>query len=866
MKNIPLLLPLFIMALIILSLITCTSPHQNGLPIITGISENWQFRQAGTDRWYTASVPGTVHADLLENGQIDEIFWRTNENNVQWVEDADWEYRTVFQVDAGLLGMDVIELEFLGLDTYADVYLNGHHILSSDNMFVGYRVNCGEYLSEGENELEIQFLSPVREGMKKLEKLDYLIPATNEQAPEGRHTSVFTRKAPFHYGWDWGPRLVTSGIWRPVNLIAWNNAKIEDVYLQTLSIENNMAHISAEVEIYSLNGDEYLLTVQIDGQPAGTSKHITARDGINKVNLDLRVDNPRLWWTNGLGEPYLYDFSIILQKDGRITDRLDLGYGIRTVKLLQEPDETGHSFLFEVNGVPVFMKGANIIPSETLTPLVTDEMYQNLVENAVDANMNMLRVWGGAIYEEDYFYELCDRNGLLVWQDFMFACALQPGDEVHLENIRKEAEYNVRRLRNRASIALWCGNNENLHGWHHWGWQDLYTPEQRDFMWRTYERIFHEILPEAVSQLDPATAYWPSSPSSVGNTPADRRSGDEHDWTVWFGQQPFSNYANDAPRFVSEWGMQAFPGIHTIESFSLPEDRDIDSEVMRHRQRSDMSWLKPGFDGNDMIRWYMEMYYRVPEDFSDFTYVSQLLQAKGYRTAIESHRRSMPHCMGTLYWQLNDCWPTVSWSTVDYHNRWKASHYAVRKAFEEVIVSPVIEGDYINIYVISDRLEPFDAELTLTLMDFTGKILWSSAAKTTVNANTSSLAYSLTEASLPGGDRPGNRVLVTDLTAGDTMITTNLLYFAAPRFLELPSSDIWFTLNEADDGYEIELYSDNLEKNVFLDIPGGNSIFSDNFFDLLPGHGKTVRIRTKLTLDPETDIKILSLNELHNNR
>ena len=841
---------------------SCTRQTKQKLPVMIEIKENWNFSQAGSDSWFKAEVPGTVHSDLLANGQIGDFFYRMNENDLQWIEEEDWVYRATFNVSADILAKDKVELIFKGLDTYAHVFLNDELILETDNMFVGWVVECRDFLKSGENEMRILFISPVREGMKKLEKIDYRIPSTNEQAPVGERTSVFTRKAPFHYGWDWGPRLVTSGIWRPVYLKAWDKARIEDIYLETISADSLRAEIIADVQINSLTGENYLLSLYINGEPSGVSENISLSKGINGTRLEFSIYNPDLWWTNGLGEPHLYDFSFRLEHKRTVIDKYELDYGVRTVKLVHDPDDAGHSFHFEVNGIPVFMKGANIIPSETLTARVTEEMYQNLINNAVEANMNMLRVWGGAIYEEDYFYKLCNRNGLLVWQDFMFACNLQPGDEAHLENIRKEAEYNVKRLRNHASVALWCGNNENLHGWHHWGWQDLYTPEQRDFMWRTYERIFYEILPGAVAEFDPKNSYWSSSPSSVGKELADRKSGDEHDWTVWFGRQPFSNYANNVPRFVSEWGLQAFPGMHTIESFSEPDDWDIDSDVMRHRQRSNMPYIEPGFDGNDMIKWYMEMYYNIPDDFKDFAYVSQLLQAKGYKTAVEAHRRAMPHCMGTLYWQLNDCWPTVSWSTVDYYNRWKASLYAIKKAYEKVIVSSALEGADVNTYVVSDKLEPFEAEIALSLMEFNGNILWSETLPVKVNASTSTLAHSIKESELPAGGHPGSIVLVIDLLVEGKEVATNNFFFMAPRYLDLPPSNVWFALKKVKEGYELELFSDILERNLFIDIPGGRGKFSDNYFDLLPGREKTIKITTDLILDPVTDIIIKSLNDL----
>jgi beta-mannosidase len=847
-------------------LISCEQNKNQSIPSMIELKNNWQFSRVGDDRWHTAEVPGSVHTDLLRHGLIEDFFVGLNESAVQWIENESWEYKTTFRVRSSLLKRNNVELHLTGLDTYADVYLNDNLVLRADNMFVGWKVDCREFLKEGENELRIFFHSPVEEGMKKLTRLDYRVPAINEQAPIDKRSSVFTRKAPFHYGWDWGPRLVTSGVWRPVYLKAWDDALIDGVYLETVSIKENQARIIAQMEIQSVTAGDFTVSLDINGEPSGITKSVTLERGLNKKKLDIIIDDPRLWWTRGLGEPYLYDFSFMLEQDGELTDNFQVDYGVRTVRLVQNPDEVGHTFYFEVNGVPVFMKGANIIPSETITPRVTAEVYQNLIKNAVDANMNMLRVWGGAIYKDDYFYELCDRNGLLVWQDFMFACNLQPGDEAHLENIKKEAEYNVRRLRNFASIALWCGNNENLHGWHHWGWQDLYDDEQREFMWNTYQKIFYEILPAAVRKYDPKNTYWSSSPSAGNNQLADRRSGDEHDWTIWFGRQPFSNFGNGVPRFVSEWGLQAFPDMSTIAAFASEDDLNLGSEVMRKRQRSNMPYIEEGFNGNDMIGWYMEMYYDVPDDFGDFVYVSQLLQAKGYKTAVEAHRRAMPHCMGTLYWQLNDCWPTMSWATVDYYNRWKASHYAIKKAYEDIIVSSVIEGDNVNTYAVSDRLGPVEAIIGLTLMDYNGNILWSDSINAVVAANTSTLVHSIKESSLPAGDRAGSVVLVADVIAGEEIIATNNLYFASPKYLELPDASVQLGYSRNRDGYIVELVSDRLIRNLYLQTADPDAVYSDNYFDLIPGRKKLVKINTTGQIVKDDDITMLSLNDLKHGR
>ncbi len=833
------------------------------IPVVMKIESNWEFKQADKDDWMPAIVPGTVHTDLMANGVIDDPHYALNEKDVQWIEKEDWIYKTVFEVGADLLSKSEVELQFKGLDTYADVYLNGNLILQADNMFIEHRAKVKQLLIEGDNELKIYFHSPVKEGMKKLQQLDYLIPAINEQAPVNERTNIFTRKAPFHYGWDWGPRLVTSGVWRPVILKAWDNAIVEDVYLETRKANEQLAEIFSQVEITVNKSGKYKLSLYINGNSSGISKVAELNEGTNFIDLPFEIKNPRLWWTNGLGEAYQYQLSFRLEQNNVINDDYELLYGVRTLRLVQEPDEVGRSFYFELNGVPVFMKGANIIPSETLTPVISKETYQNMVQNAIDGNMNMLRAWGGAIYPEDYLYQLCNENGILIWQDFMFACNLQPGDEPHLENIKKEAEYNVKRLRNNASMALWCGNNENLHGWHHWGWKEMYTPEIRDYMWRTYERIFYEILPTAVQKFDSKTSYWSTSPSSYKDQLADRKSGDEHDWTIWFGQKPFSAYGENVPRFVSEYGLQAFPGMHTISSFSSPEDYFIDSEVMRQRQRSKMEYIKPGFDGNDMIKWYMAMYYRVPDAFEDFVYVSQLLQAHAYKTGIEAHRRAMPYCMGSLYWQLNDSWPTISWASVDYYGRWKASHYAVREANKEVIVSPVVTNGVFEVYAVSDRLTPFDAQLLVTVMDFYGNKGFTKELSVNVAANTSSKILSEEIAKMITTEDMPNLVVSVQLKEGDFVTAQNLFYFKEPKDLKLPVASVKYEISKTDKGYNLVIESDVLIRHLFIDTPYGDAFVTDNFFDVLPQQKESVEILTNQTLTKD-DIKLVSLNDLHN--
>lgn len=806
------------------------------------IDKGWKFRQSGTKKWHHATVPGTVHNDLMTHQLIENPQIGLNEDKVQWVEEKDWEYKTHFVLENDFLKNAVIEINFEGLDTYADVFVNQKLVVSTDNMFVGTRVNVKPYLKEGENELRIYFHSPVIKGLEKLQKFGHILPAHNELAPEERRTNVFTRKAPFHYGWDWGPRLVTSGIWRPAQLLAWSHGVISDLYIVTKHVSHEKALLIANVDINAEKEGIYSLKLFINNQDSGLTKTVRLKTGMNMEGLEITLDNPVLWWPNGYGDAYLYDFEFVLEHENLITHKRSLRYGVRNINLVQTPDSKGHTFYFEVNGQPVFMKGANVIPSETLTPSISEETYQKLIHSAKSANMNMLRVWGGAIYEEDYFYQLCDENGLLVWQDFMFACSLQPGTPAHLESIRKEAADNVKRLRNHACLALWCGNNENLYGWHTWGWQEEFEKEVRDYLWKTYEKIFYEILPEAVKSFDPQKSYWPSSPSTIDNKVPDRKSGDEHDWTIWFGQKPIDAYWENVPRFVSEWGMQAFPAIATINSFVGEEEPGLNTPVMHHRQRSRMDWLKPGFNGNDMIEWYVEQYYTPPGDFPGLVYLSQVLQAEAYKTAIEAHRTAMPYCMGSLYWQLNDCWPTTSWSSIDYFFRWKAAHYAVKKAFEPVILTARQTDDSVEIFSVSDNNEFNNAILKAKLMDFYGNVLLSKEQAVSIPPGTAKSIMTFDLSAQKEANWHYKRLLVFTLEHNGQEITSNHLFFARPKDLEFPKPEIISTIRKINDKYRVDISSKTLVKNLCIEVPDPAASYSDNFFDVLPGKTHTIQI------------------------
>jgi beta-mannosidase len=815
----------------------CASASQS---LEHNLADDWEFRRAGDDQWLAASVPGSVHLDLLAHGLIDPPFDGDNEARLQWIERENWEYRTSFVVDSEILAHENLELVFQGLDTYAQVRLNGDQILSADNMFRTWMVQVGDRVRAGRNTLEITFRSPIVAALPQVQSLGYTLPAGSDLGDPT--TRVFTRKAAYHYGWDWGPRFVTSGVWRPVVLRAWSGARIADLSIVQRSLTDERAELSAVIEVQS--DSTWLANLSLespDGSFSAVGSETMLSAGRDTVVLNFTIDQPQRWWPNGLGEAHLYDVIAELAVGGA-EDRARQRIGLRTLEVVNQPDSIGESFFLRVNGVPAFMKGANYIPLDHFVSRVDQGRYRRLFDAVVDANMNMLRVWGGGIYEDDLFYDLADQRGILIWQDFMFANGMFPGDPQFLANIGAEAVDNIRRLRNHPSVALWCGNNEIDEGWHNWGWQRQfgYTPTQASEIWATYEQIFHQALPDAVETHDPGRFYWPSSPSIGWGHVESLTQGDSHYWGVWYGNEPFSVLEEKLPRFISEFGFQSYPSLETVRAFTAPGDRSIDSPVMRaHQKRS---------GAIEIIDEFMGRWYREPKDFESFLYVSQLLQAEGMKLAFEGQRRAKPRTMGTLYWQLNDTWPVASWSSIDYYGRWKALHYFTRDAFAEVLVSPVVRGDSLEVHVVSDRLAPVTGDLELATLDFQGGRGYSARISVTIPGNESRLIFSVALAEVLGGSDRSSVVLEARLMDGETIAAANLLYFARPKHLTLPEPDIEVRL-EDDAGLRIRLQSPVLAKNVYLRVEGAEVHFSDNFFDLLPGREHVVRVSGTRDLD-----------------
>ena len=838
------------------------SQSQSGKTIL--LTEDWKFRKVGDTEWLQAKVPGCVHTDLLDNKLIPNPFFRKNELDVKWIENAGWEYTTTFDVSTEMAAFSNIDLQLDGLDTYADVYFNGSLVLKADNMFIGWTVPVKTVIKKGQNTLRIYFHSAVNVGMEKLRKVPYTLMAANEIAPENERSNVFTRKAPFHYGWDWGPRLVTCGIWKKVKIQAWNHIKMDDLYVKPVLISKEKASYKAVVELVSDNTPKANLEVWVDNKKLASKTGIALKNGENQLAIDFAINNPELWWTNGLGGHKLYLIEVRMVSGEKVAQTISKRIGVRTVELVQEKDSIGASFGFKLNGVPVFMKGSNYIPSDIFTTRNTISNYKRVVNDAVSANMNMLRIWGGAIYENDEFYDLLDENGIMAWNDFMFACNLQPDDSLHLENIRKEAEYNVKRLRNHPSVALWCGNNENLRAWTDWGWKDKYSEKDANILWKVYEKIFYEILPDAVKKYQPEVSYWPSSPQAFGNTVSDRISGDEHDWSVWFGNVPFSSYAYMVPRFVSEYGLQSFPEMKTIRAFAGDSDLNYRSPVMEHRQRSNMPWIGPNVNGNEMIKMYIDRYYRDPESFESFVYLSQLMQAEGVKYAIETHRSNMPRCMGSLYWQINDCWPTMSWASVDYFGRWKALHYMVKKANQAVYPVIVRNNQNIEVTVANDNLKSSKATFVATLYDFNGRTLWEKQKDILLTANSSLVYLVVPESELTARGDASQTVFEVQIKSGDKVLAANLFYFKDCKDLILGKPSIKKTIvKTGNQEFLITLTADKLAKNTAFFTTKSEGFFSDNFFDMIPG--KTYKISfTGKAVNLDNDIQIMTVNETYN--
>ena len=802
--------------------------------------ENWKVQKFSDNVWSKAHVPGTIHTDLFWNKQIQDPFDGNNEKQLQWIEEQYWVYQTKFSLSKKELTAQNKELVFYGLDTDASVYLNDSLVLEANNMFRTWRIPIQKLLREGNNTLRVEFESSVQKAKKSAALSPFVLPGEEK---------VYVRKAPYQFGWDWGPRFVTAGIWKNVAIRFWNSAQLESVSYSQEVLNDKVAQLKIKTTVKCVNGGIYFIEINNKKQTVSLKK------GLQIVEIPYQINNPKKWWPNGLGKQNLYNFSIRIRKKGKILDQKKLQIGLRTLELIQEKDSIGKSFYFKVNGRKVFMKGANYIPPESFMPKMTYKKYENLIETAVKSNMNMLRVWGGGVYENDAFYDLCDQKGILVWQDFMFACALFPGDEGFVSNVKQEVKDQVVRLQNHPSIALWCGNNEVDEGWKNWGWQKQYRYSKNDSttIWNNYQRLFEKEIPAVLDSIvsKENNRYWPSSPSLGWGKKESLTQGDSHYWGVWWGMEPLETYSKKVGRFMSEYGFQGMPDLKTFETFAKTTELNLTSESVKAHQKHPT--------GFETIQTYMERDYKVPTSFEDYIYVSQILQARGFKIAIEAHRSAMPYCMGSLYWQLNDCWPVTSWSSTDYYGRWKAAQYQIKRSFESKLL--VMKGvknlennelNSIKVQIVNEALNDEKGTLNLSMIQFDGKELWKKTKSIYLQSNSVTDVMELSKAEIPETKLWKDGLLSAEFINYKGEKTVSNYYFVSPKELNLKKTNITYKFIDKN---HLELSSTTLAKDVY--IQGEGIEFEDNYIDLLPNEKKVITFKGKKGL-----LKIKCLNDL----
>jgi beta-mannosidase len=778
-------------------------------------------------------IPSTVHSAII--GKTKHPFKGNNEDQLQWLTETTWTYKTQFNVGAKTLEKEHLELHFEGIDTYASILLNGIEILETDNAFLHWKKEVKPLLKK-ENELVVVLHSPIEIGREKAAANPYVLPEGNR---------VYTRKAQFQYGWDWGPKLNTMGIIKPIYLEAYNHFKIEDVYIKQNYIQDSTANLTAQIKLSTAVSDPLTYQIKVNDSiyPIKITDSLLQSQSHATQEVHFEISKAHLWWPHNIGKPYLYDIEILISKKGELIDSKKLKRGIRTIELINKPDKDGTSFYFEVNGVPVYMKGANYIPQNSMQDLVTDQHYEKLLSDVVDANMNMLRVWGGGSYEKDIFYEKCDEKGILIWQDFMFACAMYPGDAHFRESVTNEITQQVTRLRNHSSIALWCGNNETSEAWHNWGWQNGRSQIERDLIWEDYRSVFQIAMPKYVSELT-KEPYWESTPQLGRGNPRYEFEGDAHDWRVWHDGYPFEHFEEHVPRFMSEFGFQAHPSYEAIRYINKDGSLDIKSKDYASHQKHER--------GNELILEYMERNFPVPTNDEDYVYVSHLLQAYGMSKGFQSHRRARPYNMGTLYWQLNDCWPAVSWSSIDHFGNWKALHYQVKRDFENVLISNYVKEGVLYSCIVNDHLYDITGGYTMVIKDFDGKELYKKSFIGTARTNSSNQFHEVKLKTL-GIDL--RKVYVS--TEFDSSKVIDIL--TSPKVLDLPNENLEWISKKIDGGYQIKLQSAAFAKDVFF-FTNLKGHFSDNFFDLEPNKTKTIIFETASDVEPVFEYK--SLNRL----
>lgn len=862
-------------------LVSCQKVEKQNV-IVQSLSQGWTLTGDTLSINMQVDVPSVVQQSLYEKGLIPHPYLGTVENQLLWISDHPWNYSLRFDADKELFDKENVELVFEGIDTYANVRLNGKKLFFADNQFRTWKQEVKDLLKEKDNLLEVDF---IRYDSTQLALYEQYQPRLPEKY-------AVSRKAPYQHGWDWAPKYKNIGVWKPVKLEGWNEGRLENAYIVTQTANadsaNLLLHLDLNTDVpeamlYSDYKGDGKVNVDIDVEISPSMgmentvfttqenkllviKHLKVSINREHKTLPITIGHPQLWWPNEMGEQPLYDFKVVLKKGDKVLDTKSFKSGIRIFEMVDEPDSIGREFYFMVNGVPFYAKGANYVPEEMIETWMNADNTLALLQSAKDAHFNMLRVWGGGIYPSDDFFNICDSLGILVWEDLMYAGTMYPYENLFCDNVSIETEEQAKRLASHPSLALWCGGNEVSEGYYNWGWQQSlgWSEEDDKAIKDGYDHMFDSSegwLPYIIATNDGTRPYWPSSPSKGWGRPESLTEGDVHYWGVWWGEQPYEMYREKVGRFNSEYGYQSYPDYSTLLKIAQGEELNKDAEVLAAHQKHAR--------GKQLIDDFIQKYYPYSDDFERYVYLSQLSQAYGMEIAIEAHRTAKPYNMGTLYWQLNDAWPVTSWSSIDYYGNWKALQYKLKTLYAPVLLS-LDQKDY-GIFVTSDLMRDLKGELKVKVADFGGKVFFEDSIEAHVSANGNEklqiegLAECLAKAERNNifvelvhcEDDPYNCVfnaicvgkndvyVKLELVENENLLSERYCYLAYPKDLKLPKANPTLSVSEENGKVCIEVKTDTFAKDVQVYCPDCQGVFSDNFFDLEARKSKTIVFKPK---------------------
>ena len=838
--------------LVLLSLVTflvvCQKAESQNV-IEKSLNQGWTLTGDTLDINMQVDVPSVVQQSLYENGIIPHPYLGTVENDLLWISDHNWDYVLHFDVNRKLFEKENIELVFEGIDTYAEVFLNGKKLFFADNQFRSWKQRVNDLLKKKDNLLEVHF---IRYDSTQRALYDRTTPKLPEKY-------AVSRKAPYQHGWDWAPKYKNVGIWKPVKLVGWNEVRLENAYIVTQAADAESAELVLHLDVENDKDGVVEVGVSTPSKGSGTgsttlaSRTLSLSKGRQHTVVPFTINNHQLWWPNEMGEQPLYDFEVVLKRGKKVLDTKRIKSGIRTFEMVDEPDSIGRAFYFKVNGVPFYAKGANYVPEEMIETWTDVDNTLRLLQAAKDAHFNMLRVWGGGIYPSDDFFNICDSLGILVWEDFMYAGTMYPSNYAFIEyNTRFETVEQVERLASHPSLALWCGGNEISEGYYNWGWQQSlgWSEEDDRTIKAGYDNLFgiDGMLRYIVDACDKTRPYWPSSPSKGWGRPESLTEGDVHYWGVWWGELPYEVYREKVGRFNSEYGYQSYPDYQTLLKIAQGEALSKDAEVIAAHQKHAR--------GTRQIDDFIQKYYPYSDDFERYVYLSQLSQAYGMEIAIEAHRTAKPYNMGTLYWQLNDAWPVTSWSSIDYYGNWKAMQYKLKTLYAPVLLS-FDQKDY-SVFVTSDLTRDLKGELRIKVADFKGNVLFEKTMETRVAFNgneklqVEGLADCLTEA-----DKTVIYVKL-ELVENKSLLAERYCYLVCPKDLKLPETEPTLIVSEDKGQICLEVTADAFAKDVQVYCTNGMGNFSENYFDLEAGQTKRI-IFTPTEKQEKLDFSVRSL-------